>query len=79
MIKESFLINNIYNKNVSVFFAGVGAILGHYIGGWDTMAEFLILAMVVDFISGVAVGYSIKKINSKTFYKGVLKSFQFCW
>ena len=75
MIKESFLINNIYNKYVSVFFAGVGAITGHFIGGWDTMAEFLILAMVVDFISGVAVAYSIKKINSKIFYKGVLKKF----
>lgn len=75
MIEESFLINNIYNKYVSIFFAGIGAITGHFIGGWDTMAEFLILSMVVDFISGVAVGYSIKKINSKIFYKGVLKKF----
>lgn len=73
MEKEIMLLNNIYNKYLSVFFAGIGAILGHYIGGWDTMAEFLVLAMVVDFITGVAVAFSKKQIDSKIFYKGVFK------
>lgn len=43
------------------------------IGGFDTLAKVLIGLMLIDYASGVYVGYKLKNLNSKRAYKGIEK------
>lgn len=68
-----------WDKIVKTLAAIGGAIAGLF-GGWDTMLKVLVVAMVIDYISGwiVAImGNSLKtesgKLDSEVAWKGLLK------
>lgn len=47
--------------------------LGYFLGGFDTMMITLLLFMVVDYLTGVAVAIKQKKVNSKIGFIGIVK------
>lgn len=72
-------MNNSWDKVLKYLAALGGAIAGLF-GGWDTMLKVLVIAMVIDYITGWAVailGNSTKTENghlsSEVAWKGLLK------
>lgn len=49
------------------------AIIVYLIGGVDELVKSLTIIMATDFILGVMVAYSVKKIDSHKAFKGILK------
>lgn len=45
------------------------------IGGFDLLAKVLLALMLLDFLTGLWVGYKQKILNSKRAYKGLQKKF----
>ena len=62
-------------------FAGIGSIFAQWLGGWDMFLKTLILFMVVDYITGIAVAFVFRKsdktenggASSRECYKGIVK------
>ncbi|KYM38525.1 holin [Fusobacterium necrophorum subsp. funduliforme] len=51
------------------------AFLVWLIGGFDLLAKVLLALMLLDFLTGLWVGYKQKILNSKRAYKGLQKKF----
>ena len=62
-------------------FAGIGSVFLQWLGGWDLFLKTLVLFMVVDYITGIAVAFVFRKsdktenggASSRECYKGVVK------
>ena len=53
---------------------GLLATLGVYLfGGWDVALQSLVVAIVLDYLSGIAKGYVTSTLSSKTGLKGLVK------
>lgn len=52
-----------------------GALTGiiYFLGGWDIALQTLIIAMLIDYITGVCKAGYEKKLNSKIGAKGIIK------
>ena len=57
-------------KYILTFLATAGLYL---FGGLDVALQAFLLAMVLDYITGLMKGYKSKKLNSKTGLKGIFK------
>lgn len=53
----------------------IGTVFCYLVGGWDGLIEALIIAMILDYISGVIAAYlnPDKKLNSQKGFAGILK------
>ena len=54
-------------------FAALGGALGYFLGECDSLLIALIVFVVVDYITGVMVAVSERKLSSEVGYKGILK------
>ena len=60
----------------NLILGGMSAVLSFFIyllGGLDIALECLLIAIVVDYISGMIKAYTTKTLSSRIGYKGVLK------
>lgn len=53
--------------------ADIGTILLYLFGGWDIALQCLMIAIAIDYISGLIKAYSTKTLDSKVGFKGILK------
>lgn len=53
--------------------AGLGAIAGFIFGGFDGLFYALLAFVIIDYISGVFVAISTKKLSSEVGFKGISK------
>lgn len=53
--------------------SSVGTILTFLLGGMDLTVQFLLIAMVADFVTGVIRSAILGKLSSQYGYKGILK------
>ena len=61
--------------------AGIGSIFSEWLGGWDIFLKTLVIFMVVDYITGLAVAFIFRKsdktenggASSRECYKGIVK------
>ena len=61
--------------------AGLGSVFSQWLGGWDLFLKTLVMFMVVDYITGLAVAFIFHKsdktengsASSKECYKGIVK------
>ena len=65
-----FGLIELFTKYILTFLSTVGLYL---FGGLDVALQAFLLAMVLDYITGLMKGYKSKKLNSKTGLKGIFK------
>lgn len=61
--------------------AGIGSVFSQWLGGWDLFLKTLVMFMVVDYITGIAVAFIFHKsdktengsASSRECYKGIIK------
>lgn len=61
--------------------AGIGSVFAEWLGGWDIFLKTLIIFMLVDYITGIAVAFVFHKsdktksggASSRECYKGIVK------
>ncbi len=61
--------------------AGLGSAFSQWLGGWDLFLKTLVMFMVIDYITGIAVAFVFHKSNktengsasSRECYKGIVK------
>ena len=61
---------DIFIKSIVAFF---GAILSYFVDGLGWAFTVLLIFMAADYITGLMVGFTEKKINSSIAFKGLLK------
>lgn len=54
-------------------FTAIGGVVGWFFGGLDGFLYTLITFVVIDYITGVMVGYSTKKLSSEVGFKGICR------
>lgn len=55
--------------------AGIGTGLVYLWGGFDVAMQCLIVAIVLDYISGIIKAFVLKQLSSSIGFKGILKKF----
>lgn len=61
-------------KNViSLALSSIGTFLIYIFGGWDIALQCLVIAIALDYISGLIKAYNTKTLSSKIGIKGLLK------
>ena len=58
---------------IKIGIAALGGFVGAFLGSVDGLVITLIIFMAVDYLTGVAVGISEKKLSSETGFKGLLR------
>lgn len=58
---------------VSVVAGGVIGTLGYFFGGWDVLLEVLLVAIVIDYLTGLYKAYDTKTLSSKFGFRGIFK------
>lgn len=53
--------------------AGIGTLVTYLFGGFDDALIFLIIAMTLDFASGIIKSWVLQSMSSKVGYKGITK------
>lgn len=53
--------------------ADIGTVLLFLFGGWDIALQCLLIAIAIDYISGLIKAYNTKTLDSKVGFKGILK------
>jgi toxin secretion/phage lysis holin len=53
--------------------AGVGGVIAQLLGGWDAMLQFLILVVVIDYVTGILAAIYNCRLSSEIGYKGIIK------
>lgn len=51
----------------------LGAITGYLFGGWDTLLQLLLVAVIIDYISGMIAASVEGKLSSKIGFKNIPK------
>ena len=60
-------------NDISLFFATVGGILSHYLGGYDSLLKAIITLIVIDYVTGLVKGIYNKELSSNIGSKGIVK------
>ena len=58
---------------LSAALAGVASVVIYLFGGIDIAMQCLLIAIVIDYISGLIKAYNTKTLDSKIGFKGILK------
>ena len=61
--------------------AGIGSVFAEWLGGWDMFLKTLVIFMLVDYVTGIAVAFVFHKsdktksggASSRECYKGIVK------
>lgn len=59
--------------DICAIFAGLGTVLIWMFGGFDIAMQCLLIAIVIDYISGLIKAYNTRTLDSKIGFKGILK------
>lgn len=54
-------------------FAGLGGIMGWFLGGLDGFLYALLVFVIIDYITGVMVAINKKKVSSEVGFKGICR------
>lgn len=46
---------------------------GYFFGGWDVLLEVLLVAIVIDYLTGLYKAYDTKTLSSKFGFRGIFK------
>ena len=63
----------IMKSGICMFFASVSTALLWVFGGFDIAMQCLLIAIIIDYISGLIKAYNTKTLDSKVGFKGILK------
>lgn len=75
-------MKGIASKNfILATLAGLGSVFSQWLGGWDMFLKTLVVFMLVDYVTGIAVAFVFHKsdktdsggASSKECYKGIVK------
>lgn len=58
---------------IEIVFASVGTVFIYLLGGFDVALQCLLIAIAIDYISGLIKAYNTKQLSSKIGFKGILK------
>ena len=58
---------------VKIAFAGVFGAISFLFGGFDTVAQILVVMMVIDYATGICAAICRKDLCSRTGYMGIMK------
>lgn len=64
---------NMNNEAFCLLLADIGTVLLFLFGGWDIALQCLLIAIAIDYISGLIKAYNTKTLDSKVGFKGILK------
>ena len=56
-----------------VILASIDTVLLYALGGWDVALQCLVIAITLDYLSGLIKAYYTKTLSSKLGFKGILK------
>lgn len=60
-------------EGLCLLLADIGTVLLLLFGGWDIALQCLLIAIAIDYISGLIKAYNTKTLDSKVGFKGILK------
>ena len=58
---------------INSIIASVGGTLAHLFGGWDTMLQFLVAIIFLDYVTGILAAIYNCRLSSAIGYKGIIK------
>lgn len=58
---------------IQIIFATIGAYIGWFLGGFDSLLYALVAFVVLDYITGLMVAVLEKKLSSSIGFKGIFK------
>ena len=58
---------------IQIIFAAIGAYIGWFLGGFDSLLYALVAFVVLDYITGLMVAVLEKKLSSSIGFKGIFK------
>ena len=58
---------------ICTIFAGFGTAFIYLVGGIDVAIQCLLIAIIIDYISGLIKAFNTKQLSSKIGFKGILK------
>lgn len=64
------------NKELMIFngiFGTFGGMLAMILGGWTLALQLLVMLIVIDYITGLMVGFVEKSLSSRTGFRGLFK------
>lgn len=61
------------DKVVDVIISELATVFIYLLGGWDVALICLVIAIILDYISGLIKAYTNKQLSSKIGFKGILK------
>lgn len=53
--------------------AAIGTAITAYVGGWDDAMQFLLAAMIADYVTGVLAAFKEKKVDSDVMFWGGIR------
>ena len=65
-------MNSIFDW-MKIVFTSIGGFLGYFLGGWDGFLYALTVFVVLDYLTGVLVAISEKKLSSEVGFKGICR------
>ena len=63
----------VMNKIISVILANIATTFIYLFGGIDVALQCLLIAIILDYISGIIKSYNTKTLSSSIGFKGILK------
>lgn len=60
-------------KVFKLAFTSLGTFFIYLLGGWDVALQCLLIAIVIDYLTGIAKSFVSKKLNSNKGFKGIVK------
>lgn len=64
---------NMKEFDICALFAGLGTVIIWLFGGFDIAMQCLLIAIAIDYISGLIKAYNTRTLDSKIGFKGILK------
>lgn len=60
-------------ETMQIIFTAIGGVVGWFFGGLDGFLYALITFVVIDYVTGVMVGFTEKKLSSEVGFKGICR------
>lgn len=58
---------------LKIFIFGIGSLLSYLVGGVDNTIIFLVIAMCLDYVTGLIYAWHTKSVSSRVGYIGIVK------